>query len=431
MTRARLAGWLRWRHGKRPTDLADFESLAQSLLSGKGEASGVALASRLLDAYATLPDAARGSFFELLLERFGPDLEMLKRALAGFERRPDAQAVTRLHAAAEPRRQELIRRMNLAPAGTRQLVRMREDLLVAMKEQRSLAPVDADFKHLFSSWFNRGFLVLQRIDWSTPAHVLERIIRYEAVHAITSWDDLRLRLEPPDRRCFAFFHPALSGEPLIFVEVALTQEVPSAIGPLLQGNRAPVSPKRATTAVFYSISNCQAGLRGVSFGNFLIKQVVDDLKRELSTLNTFVTLSPLPGFVQWLTAARRDEAGVLCASDSARLRDLEDEGWHQRAQKSLRDALSRAAVRFLFEAKDDAGKPLDPVARFHLGNGARLERLNWLGDVSATGLAQGAGFMVNYLYDLDAIERNHEAFANLGEIAASAALRRLHRNNVG
>jgi malonyl-CoA decarboxylase len=431
MTPGRLAGWLDWRRGRSPVDLDEFETLATSLLSGQGEASGVALATRLLDAYASLPTPARSAFFDLLLRRFGPDLEALKAALAGVKKKPDADAMTRLHAAAEPRRQELIRRMNLAPSGTQQLVRMRENLLAIMREQPSLAPVEADFKHLLSSWFNRGFLLLQRIDWSTPAHVLERIIRYEAVHAIKSWDDLRLRLEPPDRRCFAFFHPALSGEPLIFVEVALTETVPAAIGPLLDGERAALPLKRASTAVFYSISNCQAGLRGISFGNFLIKQVAEDLKRELPALGTFVTLSPLPGFGRWLATARRDEGGALSAADRTRLGELDDASWPQQPSKPLRDALSRAAIRFLFDAKDDAGKPLDPVARFHLGNGARLERLNWLADTSANGLAQGAGFMVNYLYDLDAVERNHEAFANHGDIVASAALRRLHRNLAG
>jgi malonyl-CoA decarboxylase len=430
MTLAQRPRWLRWPGGRRTTLRAEFETLALALLSGQGEASGVALAARLLAAYAALSENERRSFFALLSTRFGPDLEALKRALAEFEHRPDAAAAGRLHAAAEPRRQELIRRMNLAPNGTQQLVRMREQLLAAMREEPSLAAVDADFRHLFSSWFNRGFLVLRRIDWSTPAHVLEKIIRYEAVHEITSWDDLRLRLEPPDRRCFAFFHPALDGEPLIFVEVALTQVMPESIAPLLQGRGMPVAPKRATTAVFYSISNCQAGLRGVSFGNFLIKQVAEDLKRELPSLDTFVTLSPLPGFGRWLAAARHDDAGVLSVGDRAALGEFDREGWHLRPSLALREALSRAATRYLFEAKDEAGKPLDPVARFHLGNGARLERLDWLGDVSARGLEQGAGFMVNYLYDLASVERNHEAFANLAEIVASPALRRLHRRGV-
>ena len=239
---ALLEGLTRWWGSKRVATTADFESMAVVLLSGKGEASGVALASHLLAAYAALPRTQQRRFFELLATRFGPNLATVRDAVADFMQAPDAESAARLHVVAEPRRQELVRRMNLAPRGTSQLVRMREDLLTTMKDDPSLALVDADFRHLFASWFNRGFLSLQRIDWSTPAHILEKIIRYEAVHEITSWDDLRLRLEPPDRRCFAFFHPALSGEPLIFVEVALTNEVPSSIASLLGSSRTPVTP---------------------------------------------------------------------------------------------------------------------------------------------------------------------------------------------
>jgi len=419
-----LTGLTRWWGSKRVATTADFESMAWDLLSGKGEASGVALAASLLAAYRALPRVEQRRFFGLLATRFGPDLQIVQSAIADFLQTPDSTAATRLHVLAEPRRQELIRRMNLAPHGTSQLVAMREDLLMAMAEDPSLIAVDADFRHLFASWFNRGFLELQRIDWSTPAHILEKIIRYEAVHAITSWDDLRLRLEPLDRRCFAFFHPALTGEPLIFVEVALTTTVPTAIAPLLSSARVPVQPERATTAVFYSISNCQRGLRGISFGNSLIKQVAEDLKRELPSLGTFVTLSPLPGFRRWLETRRGDDPS---SEASLALAEMRQAGWHRTPSHELRDELSRAAVRYLFEAKDASGKPIDSVARFHLGNGARLERLNWMGDGSDNGLRQAAGFMVNYLYDLAAVERNHEAFANHDEIVASPEMQRLER----
>ena len=223
-----------------------------------------------------------------------------------------------MHSAAEPRRQELIRRLNLAPGGTAALVRMREELLRALKEDRELEGVDSDFTHLFSSWFNPGFLVLRPIDWSTPANILEKIIRYEAVHEIGTWDDLRDRLEPPDRRCFAFFHPQLVDEPLIFVEVALTTAVPGAIGELLAEDRVPIPASEANTAVFYSISNCQDGLRGISFGNFLIKQVVEELKRDLPRLATFVTLSPAPGFARWLAEERKHEDGSGLSGKRAR-----------------------------------------------------------------------------------------------------------------
>ena len=424
---ALLEGLTRWWGSKRLATTADFESMAMVLLSGKGEASGVALASRLLAAYDGLPRAEQRRFFGLLATRFGPNLESVRQAAADFLQEPDSTSAAHLHDVAEPRRQELIRRMNLAPGGTSQLVAMREDLLQALQEDSSLAAVDADFRHLFASWFNRGFLTLQRIDWSTPAHILEKIIHYEAVHAITSWDDLRLRLEPADRRCFAFFHPALVGEPLIFVEVALTTEVPTAIAPLLGSGRVPVAPERATTAVFYSISNCQRGLRGISFGNFLIKQVAEDLKRELPSLSTFVTLSPLPGFCRWLSAQHGENAALVDPAIAPLLDPLRRADWHLAPSKGVREALSRAALRYLFDAKDAAGKPIDSVARFHLGNGARLERLHWMADTSEKGLAQGAGFMVNYLYDLGTVERNHEAFANDGEIVASPEMQRLER----
>jgi malonyl-CoA decarboxylase len=422
-----LTGLTRWWGSRGATATADFESMASVLLSGNGEASGVALASHLLAAYRALPRAEHPRFFELLGSRFGPDLKIVQRAAADFLQAPDPAGAARLHVLAEPRRQELIRRMNLAPRGTSQLVAMREDLLAAMNEDPSLAAVDADFRHLFASWFNRGFLELRRIDWSTPAHILDKIIQYEAVHAITSWDDLRLRLEPADRRCFAFFHPALRDEPLIFVEGALTTDVPPSIAPLLSGKRFPVSPQRATTAVFYSISNCQRGLRGISFGNFLIKQVAEDLQRELRSLNTFVTLSPLPGFCRWLSTKPGDDGGSLETSPDSVLRETSSADWHRAPSKAVREELSRAALRYLFEAKDETGKPLDPVARFHLGNGARLERLNWMGDASEKGLSQAAGFMVNYRYDLASVERNHEAFANQNAIVASPEMQRLER----
>ena len=422
------SAWKFWNRRRPGADVGVLAQLASKLLSGKGEASGVALAARLLQDYMTLPEADRARFFETLRTGFDADAKALARALAAYQAAPGPDTATGLHAAAEPRRQELIRRMNLAPHGTLQLVRMREHLLATLKAQPALAPVDADFRHLFSSWFNRGFLELQRIDWSTPASVLERIIRYEAVHAIHSWEDLRSRLEPADRRCFGFFHPALHDEPLIFVEVALAREVPTAIAPLLQRDRSELDPKRASTAVFYSISNCQGGLKGVSFGNFLIKQVAENLQREVPTLTTYVTLSPLPGFARWLTASIARKRDWLAPADLAALAAIETAEWHVDASKALRDTLTRAAVRYLFEAKDDAGKPLDPVSRFHLGNGARLERLNWLGDVSPKGLRDGLGFMVNYLYDLPTVERNHEAYAGSGQVAASSAMRRSERS---
>src|SRR5512139_46609 len=286
----------------------DLVKLADALLSERGESSGVALAGELLYAYASRTSEQRIDFLLKLAGRFGADRARLDRAIDRYRNDPSAANGIALHVAAESRRQELLRRLNLAPGGTEQLVRMREDVLGAAVVHPELEPVDADFQHLFASWFNRGFLELKRIDWNMPALVLERIIRYEAVHEITSWDDLRRRIDPDDRRCFAFFHPRLPGEPLIFVEVALAREMPEAIAPLLAAERRPIAARRATTAVFYSISNCQDGLRGVPLGNFLIKQVVEVLKRELPGLRTFVTLSPVPGFMGWLSRERSARA---------------------------------------------------------------------------------------------------------------------------
>jgi len=405
----------------------DIVELSEHLLSGRGEASGVALAKAVLDSYANAPTATRLAFLTALAERFGADPQKVEEAIQAYREKPSAATLHRLHTAAEARRQELMRRLNLAPGGTAALVKMREELIEHLPNRPDLKAVDADFVHLFSSWFNRGFLVLRPIDWTTPANILEKIIRYEAVHEIHDWDDLRRRLEPPDRRCFAFFHPQLVDEPLIFVEVALTQDIPDAIAPLLAKDRKPIAAETATTAVFYSISNTQRGLAGVSFGNFLIKQVVDDLKRELPNLKTFVTLSPVPGFARWLARERAAEASqVLDGEAKAVLAALDEEGWHEdvaTAQK-VRKVLLPAAAWYFLKAKTPNGRPLDPVARFHLGNGARLERLNFLGDTSPKGLAQAHGLMVNYLYALEDIEKNHEAFAGSGEVIAAAAVRK-------
>jgi malonyl-CoA decarboxylase len=404
----------------------------EELLSGRGEASGTARAAAILERYANLTTGPRIAFFEALAKRFGSDRQRIAAAVAAWQRDPSDEAVRELLAAAEPRRQELFRRLNLAPGGTAALVAMREQLMDAVVHRHDLEAVDADFVHLFSSWFNRGFLVLRRIDWSTPAIVLEKIIRYEAVHEIRDWDDLRRRIDPPDRRCYAFFHPALVDEPLIFVEVALTDEIPAAIGPILAKDRETLSPRRATTAVFYSISNCQRGLGGVTFGNFLIKQVVEEISREISRLSTFVTLSPIPGFARWLARERRaDNSPVLTAEDRARLAVLDEPDWWQVDGKAdlVREPLLRAAAFYFLGARTSRGTPIDPVARFHLGNGARLEQVDWRADTSAKGIAQSHGLMVNYLYDLDDIEKNHEAYAEGRTIVASSAVRRLARNS--
>ncbi len=411
------------------TSAEDCLKLAEALVSGRGEATGVALAKNILASYEGLKPEGRIDFALGLTRRFGPDLNKLAKAIEKHQASPDAVSAAQVHAASEPRRQELIRRLNLAPGGTHALVKMREDVLAVLKQIPELKPLDEDFVHLFSSWFNRGFLVLRRIDWSTPANILEKIIRYEAVHAIEGWDDLRRRLEPQDRRLYAFFHPALIDEPLIFVEVALSADIPAAIAPLLAEKRGSLPIAAAKTAVFYSISNAQTGLAGVSFGNFLIKQVVEDLKRELPQLETFVTLSPVPGFAKWLAAERKNpDSTAILPEDERNLAILDKSHGADRSGASEAATLLPLAAHYFLKAKDASGRALDHVARFHLGNGARLERINLGGDTSPKGLAQSHGLMVNYLYDLTKIEPNHEAFVNRGEVAASSIIRKSLRS---
>jgi malonyl-CoA decarboxylase len=405
-------------------DASGLMELCEALLSGRGEASGTAMAREVLDRYHDLDEAGRLSFFEMLTRHYGPDREKLAHAIEAWRAQPNDDDASDLHFASEPRRQELIRRLNRAPGGTSELVAMRADLLSAMKGHKDLAALDRDVVHLLASWFNRGFLVLRRIDWSSPANILEKIIRYEAVHEIRDWNDLRRRIDPADRRCYAFFHPALVDEPLIFVEVALTEQIPGAIAPLLAEDRPPVAVERARTAVFYSISNTQRGLGGISFGSFLIKQVVQELQRELPKLDNFVTLSPVPGFMQWLKQA---PDVPISDDDRALLGHLDTPDWTANAElaQQLRSVVEPLAAYYFLKARTPKGRLIDSVARFHLGNGARLERIDWLGDLSPKGLRESAGVMVNYLYRLDDIEKNHEAYADRYEVTASNAVKKL------
>ncbi len=405
-----------------------IEELSRALMSSRGEAAGVALARRILNAYADLPPEKRLAFFQFVHDAFTPDPERVRDAAVAYLNDPGEGTLWTLTQSVEPPMQEFLRRLNMAPGATAQIVAMRTDLLGFIKTHPALDGVDASFRHLLGSWFNRGFLVLQRIDWSTPANILEKIIRYEAVHQIRDWSDLRRRLDPRDRRCYAFFHPSLIDEPLIFVQIALTDRIPGSIQELLSEESKMNGGPEPSTAVFYSISNCQKGLSGISFGNFLIKQVAADLQKEIPSLRTFVTLSPIPGFHRWLERARTGhELDYLDETQAEALEIAENHLWwgdEDRAER-LRPVLMAACAHYLLLAKSASGMPADPVARFHLGNGARLERINWLGDVSDKGLRESHGLMVNYQYVLKDIERNHEALVNHGAIAASKAVRGL------
>ena len=399
-------------------------ALCHALLSERGEISGARLAREALAAYKSLDGAASAAFFDLLVEEFSPDPEALGHAAERYRDEPSQANLISLQQAAEPPRQELFRRLNMAPGGTALLVEMHRRLLSGLGGHPEWLGIDADFVHLLRSWFNRGFLSLQRIDWRTSASILEKLIDYEAVHAIQGWHDLRRRLQA-DRRCYAFFHPALPEEPLIFIEVALTRGMSATVQPLLDPD-APVSdPASARCAMFYSITNCQQGLRGVSFGNLLIKQVAEDLGRELPRLKVFATISPIPGFRSWLsTAAERPGDGSARAKLLALVPALEQPEWFADAafSASLRQQLLPLCAHYLLQT-NGAHEPVDYVSRFHLLNGARLERLNWMADLSPLGLRQSAGMMVNFVYRLSEVERNHEAYARDRTIVAS---RRLH-----
>ncbi len=396
-----------------------IESLCRDLLSERGEASGIALAREVVATYEAMDEVHRVEFFALLGARFAPDAEAVLEAADAYRNRQDPDTLLALIGAVEPPRQELLRRINMAPRGTAAIIDMRKDLLRFLPSCPELRAVDADFQHLLHSWFNRGFLVLERIDWHTPAAILEKLFEYEAVHEIQGWDDMRRRLAE-DRRCFAFFHPALPEEPLIFVEVALVEGLATAIQPLLDIDSPPQDASRATTAVFYSINNCQDGLRGISFGYFLIKQVVNDLLAGHPHLKTFATLSPIRGFRTWLESSGGEPLG------KDQLARLSEPDWHrdEALAESLREPLLKLCARYLIKEKRTS-EPLDPVARFHLGNGARIEQINWLGDTSRKGMAQAAGMMVNYVYRPKQIEKNHEAYVGRGAVAAAAGVRAL------
>jgi malonyl-CoA decarboxylase len=398
--------------------------LLRTLISQRGEAAGAVLARRAIALYRGLDAGGRTRFLERLAADFSPERDAVLAAAQAYHDDPSPAAHARLQRAAEPPRQEIFRRMNMAPGGTAILVGLRRDLLAEIKARPALAVIDQDLSHLLGSWFNRGFLELRRIDWNTPAAILEKLITYEAVHEIHGFPDLKRRLER-DRRCFAFFHPALPDEPLIFVEVAFVNELPSDVAPILSLESAVGDPRQARCAVFYSITSCQPGLRGISFGNFLIKQVAEDLHAELSNLKVFATLSPVPGLRAW---AKR-ELGPAAANGEAALAPLFTAlaDATRAPPAELRETLEGLAAWYLTRAWEN-GQGCDPVARFHLGNGARLERINWSADPSPRGLAQSFGLMVNYVYDLDQVERNHEEYVNRHHVAASATVERLARS---
>ncbi|PHS19289.1 MAG: decarboxylase [Blastopirellula sp.] len=417
----RVAGSRGGERGQQEEAEADILSLCRDLMTDQGEASGLITAQRILELYTKLTPARKTDFFQAICAEFGTDDKALSTAIKLWSS-GDVNAARAIHFAAEPRSQGLIRHINRVPGATARLVSMRADLLELIGSSGTLRGLDEDFQHLFSSWFNRGFLEIRRIDWSTPAEVLEKVIAYEAVHEITGWDDLRQRVGDPDRRLFAFFHPAMPTEPLIFVEVALTETIPGAIAPILSSERKRIEPDLAKTAVFYSISNCQKGLRGISFGNFLIKQVVVELQRELPNLTTFVTLSPVPALRKWADKDAKDVENILSETDLASLRAMDKD------DIPSPEFAARLAARYLTKAKRPQGTAYDPVAHFHLGNGAVLHKVHTDADLSTRGRDNSWGVMVNYLYDGDQIETHHQAYATERSVAASSEVCALARD---
>jgi malonyl-CoA decarboxylase len=404
------------------------------LLSEKGELGGMAIASEIIQRLHSLADDQLDALFDYLSSALSPHPDLVLQHAQAYAAAPAAGTLQALIDAAEPPRQELFRRLNRMPGGTSVVLRLRRALLKRLPIQPELQVIEADLLHLLTSWFNPGFLQMKRVDWNSPAQLLEKIIQHEAVHAVDGWDDLRRRLQP-DRRCFAFFHPQLPDEPLIFVEVALLAEMPNGITPLIDKASTTLPNDRHRVAAFYSISNCEPGLRGVSLGNFLIKTVALQLQRELPRLKTFCTLSPIPGFAAWLQSdpvltalphLRKAAAlelqmallklRALCGGDLAA---LHKPATHDKLGPEGAHALQRLCAAYLLcLSPTPAG---DPVARFHLDNGARLERLNLRGNMSAKGLRQSFGLMVNYLYDLDKVEASHTRFRE-GEVVRSRAI---------
>ncbi len=431
------------------TDEDRWRLQIKACLEGRGgEVSARARAADLGRTFLGLDADGRKRFLLLLAKEFDVDRASVDRAVEVFHRAADpvarGEAERALRDALEPGRLRLLTQFNALPDGVHFLVELRAQLLDLTRENPLFAALEADLKSLLKSWFDVGFLELRRITWDSPASLLEKLIRYEAVHDIAGWDDLKNRLDK-DRRCFAFFHPRMPDEPLIFVEVALVEGLAEAVHPLLDASQPVIDPKDADTAVFYSISNAQRGLAGISFGNFLIKRVVDVLAGELPNLKNFATLSPIPGFAKWLAGEiERGGNGLLSDGESERLhrhvpaRDrsvlraiLDIEGWERQPEleSALRPVLLRLGAVYLLTARK-GDRAADPVAHFHLSNGARVERLNWLADLSAKGLRQSCGMMVNYAYRLANIEANHESYTGDGKVIASSAMKGLLKPSV-
>ena len=387
----------------------NINKAVDSVMSTSGEVSSLVFAEHLLNLIEDLDDNGLKKFLKDLLKNYDIDTKVLLKDVKNYSSNKNTENFEKIRISSEPGWIELFRRLNSSSNGTYRLVKLRERIRSLNDEE--LKTFDLRLLRLFKYWFNPSFLVLEKIDWETPANILEKIIEYEAVHEINSWDDLRARLAPIDRQCFAFFHPLIPNDPLIFVEVALTTGIPKSIQKIINLDRQEIEIEDANTAIFYSISNCHNGLLGISFGNFLIKQVASNLKRELPDLNQFMTLSPLPGFMKWM-----EEYSPISFERCTDKNCSEDE-------------LTKNAIKYLTHSERDDGMPNDPVSRFHIGNGASLERINLNADTSEKGMTQSYGVMANYLYDLDVVEENHEIFFKNKVVPVSSEIESLKKKH--
>ena len=387
----------------------NINKAVDSVMSTSGEVSSLVFAEHLLNLIEDLDDNGLKKFLKDLLKNYDIDTKVLLKDVKNYSSNKNTENFEKIRISSEPGWIELFRRLNSSSNGTYRLVKLRERIRSLNDEE--LKTFDLRLLKLFKYWFNPSFLVLEKIDWETPANILEKIIEYEAVHEINSWDDLRARLAPIDRQCFAFFHPLIPNDPLIFVEVALTTGIPKSIQKIINLDRQEIEIEDANTAIFYSISNCHNGLLGISFGNFLIKQVASNLKRELPDLNQFMTLSPLPGFMKWM-----EEYSPISFERCTDKNCSEDE-------------LTKNAIKYLTHSERDDGMPNDPVSRFHIGNGASLERINLNADTSEKGMIQSYGVMANYLYDLDVVEENHEIFFKNKVVPVSSEIESLRKKH--
>ena len=401
---------------KDTNDNYTIENLVDNILNAKGEASANIFSEQLLEKIENFNEDELLDFFRYIATNLDIDGEKLLVDVKAFNQNNSPENLKSLIEKSEPKRIEIFSRLNSSDGGTNRLVKLREKLLTFLKSQPNLNRVDNDFVKLFKNWFNTGFLVLRKINWSTPASILEKVIEYEAVHEINSWNDLRDRLEPDDRLCFSFFHPSMQDEPLIFVVVALMDKIPESINQVLSQDREKVSKGNETTAVFYSISNCQKGLKGISFGNFLIKQVANAIRTDYPNIKDFVTLSPVPGFMDWLELNNNE---LFKSIDNGQFINETDE---------YKDDILKNSLDYFFNSERSDKLPNDSVARFHLGNGAYLHRINFLGDLSNKALNSAAGLMVNYKYDLDKIEENHEEFFKEKNIICSNEIQIMKKN---